>query len=631
MSFTLKLCLYLWLSVAPAAAIAGNDVFEQRQAFLQAESYIRQGRTDDFFAIAEALKGYVLYPYLQYQWLSEHPEDQKAVQQFLADYADSRYASLLHEKWMLFLGKSDQWQTLLNNYRGSDDKALQCYVATAQYLSGQGEAARFAARALWLEGKALPDNCEQLFGEKLLNFYSDHELVWQRFQRALSRDQVDLALALQGKLPQAEAELWLKLHRQPNLVAEFQILGNASVHSPALFAHAIRRWIDKEPQAAARVWDVERSNPTLPAELKADIDKQLAIALALKHDASAYERLAALPNNDHTSLEWRVRAAIYEQNWLRVTAAIADLPEELRNSDKWRYWAGRALAELGQKVKSMTHYEKASQERSLYGFLAAERLNKAVELRHEPVPVNESDIQALQQSGAFLAVAELLALGRKTEAKRQWRFAVNRLKDKDQLVAAAKLAQRWNCPALAIMTIARTGFWGDLDLRYPLNYVDSVARHAGVDPAVVLGVIRQESAFDEVAESSAGAKGLMQLMPATAKEVAVEAKVPWDGNSALFDPQRNILLGSHYFQKLLQRFGGRYLPAAAAYNAGPKRVGQWLPEHGSMAGDVWLETIPYKETRSYVTAVIGNSIIYHQRLNRQGIKALDLVGEISPG
>jgi len=228
-------------------------------------------------------------------------------------------------------------------------------------------------------------------------------------------------------------------------------------------------------------------------------------------------------------------------------------------------------------------------------------------------------------------IAELNALDRVVEAKRQWWYQIKRLK-KTEIMAAAKLAEQWGWNQVAIYTIARAKYWDDVGLRFPIKYEDQIQQNArlnNLDPAIILGLIRRESAFDEKARSPVGARGLMQIMPKTGRQIARELKQKWRSESVLFNPEVNVKYGSYYYKQLLNQFNGHYALAAAAYNAGPHRVNKWLPEL-PMAADIWIETIPFKETRAYVGAVLTYALIYQQRMHRNVLKIKEFLRDILP-
>ena len=210
---------------------------------------------------------------------------------------------------------------------------------------------------------------------------------------------------------------------------------------------------------------------------------------------------------------------------------------------------------------------------------------------------------------------ELYVLGREPEADAEWRLAIQGL-DRAALQQAAQLAHQWAWHPQAIATIARAESWDDLDLRFPLAYREGVLNSAGaetLDPAWAYAIIRQESSFRAQARSPAGAVGLMQIMPTTGREIAQDLH---DGAATpdLMQAELNIRYGTHYLQQLLGRLQNNPLLATAAYNAGPNKIAQWLPDRDAIAADVWAETIPYQETRSYVQRVMEYAAIYTRRL-----------------
>jgi soluble lytic murein transglycosylase len=626
----------LLLSSLSHAAYSPQTLLDLRKSFLQTEQYIYQDKDSEYLSQAATLKDYPLYPYLQYQWLKKHLDDNQAVLAFLTDYDYSRYARLLRPKWLSQLAKNHQWATFLSNYRTSDDIELQCYYAQAQYQNDQVEIALETAKRFLLSGKTQPAGCDNLFKLFKASSAFTPSLIWARFQAALTIDNLSLANTLLSQLSEAEkteANLWLKLHQQPNLLAEDAAWKHSDPLAGALFVHTLQRWLESDPAAALQTWDAEKQNYLLSEAINNETEKKIGLALALKRDNRAYDKLSQINNKDTLTREWTIRAALNQQNWQQVAQALNNLNPEEKQQDKWQYWQARTLSALGQLNAAQSIYQQIAKNRSFYGYMAADHLQQNPSLIDHPLHVSIQEIQALEQKTEFQVSAELLAINRKQEAKSQWWYAIANL-DQHQLTIAAKLAQQWQNPALAIFTIAKANEWDDINLRFPMQYneqIQSIASQEQLDPALLFGLIRQESAFDEYADSPAGAKGLMQLMPKTAQQIAQDLNENWNGELSLFTPELNIKYGSYYFKKLLQQFNGNHILATAAYNAGPNRVKHWLPNSKALPGDIWVETIPYKETRSYVSSVLLYTLIYQQRLQRNSLKPVDLVVDISPG
>ena len=264
--------------------------------------------------------------------------------------------------------------------------------------------------------------------------------------------------------------------------------------------------------------------------------------------------------------------------------------------------------------------------------MAADAVNKPYSIADKPVFLAGNELETLAQQTDFKVIQELIILNREAEAKRQWWFAVKKL-PKEQLMIAAKLAQQWQWDQVAIITLVKADYWDDLALRFPVNYLSQVQNNAylqNLDPAIIFGLIRQESMLDKNARSAVGARGLMQIMPETGQQIARNLNEPWQAENSLFNPDVNIKYGAFYYKQLLNRFDGHFALATAAYNAGPNRVVKWLPNARPVPADVWIETIPFKETRKYVTSVLSYAIIYQQRIQRNALKITKLLFDVRP-
>lgn len=600
-----------------------------RKRFVQAEKAAKKGQKSRFFRLSSQLEDYPLYPYLQYQWLSRHLSDSKRINAFLAVYGDTRYGILLKRKRLSYLGKKRQWQAYQRDfiewgYENTTNSSLQCYYRRAQYNTAKGDAALrdaalAGARELWVVGHSQPKVCDPLFRVLKKSDYFTTELVWQRFDAAMRNNKTRLAGYIKKDLPATErktADFWLKLHRNPGKYLPELLNQSQTEHAGQMFADAVKRYAGRDVYQAIDVWDNNRELFNISRQDRNRVERRLAMKLAYKGDVDAYDRLGALELSDHRSQTLRIRLALQEQNWQRVIEAIGALDEKERNSEKWQYWLARAWQETGRPVQADEILSELSQKRDFYGYLAAEMLDRPYQLAHEPLDVSARDIQAVRDREAFRMAYEFKMLDRERDAKLQWWHALKQL-DRSEVPAAAMLAQQWGWDEIAIFTIAKVKYWDDVELRFPRAYAEQIYEKAAendLDPVILFGLIRRESAFNNDAHSPVGARGLMQLMPKTARQVARELNQRWRGSNSLYDPEKNLTYGAYYYQKLLTQFNGNYALALAAYNAGPSRVKQWLPDE-TMPADIWIETIPFRETREYVTTVLVYSMIYRQLLD----------------
>ncbi len=611
-----------------------DELQSMRKLFAQAETALNRKKDADYFMVASQLEEYPLYPYLQYQWLKKHLGRERQVKHFLEEHGDSRYASALQRQWLSHLAKKGEWETFLEYYTPGGGTSLSCYYHQAQYETGDNAAALEGASKLWAVGQSQPKACDPLFAKLKKSGLFNQELFWQRFEAAMGNNKTRLARYVKSLMTagdQQTADLWLRLHSKPEQAIPELLAATETPRSPEMFAHAIHRLAGRDIYEAIELWDANKQRFDMDDELAGRIEKRLALKLAYKNESDAFERLGNLNDSDYNAQAWRIRVALYEQNWPGVIAAIEDLSAENRDLEKWRYWLARAYQETGRPIQADELLSELATKRDFYGYMAADRLNREYQLEHSPLEVTEEEIDAIKYSREFLAAHEFMVLGRENDAKQQWWHALRQL-DKKHYPAAAKLAQQWQWDEVAIFTIAKIQYWDDVELRFPLSYSDKIHENAALqnlNPVILYGLIRRESAFNKDARSPSGARGLMQIMPRTGMQIAKDLNERWSGKNSLYDPVKNLRYGSYYYQKLLNQFNGNYAIAAAAYNAGPNRVKKWLPNE-AVPADIWIETIPFNETREYVTNVLVYAMIYQQRMESDDLSMADLTRDVQP-
>jgi soluble lytic murein transglycosylase len=335
----------------------------------------------------------------------------------------------------------------------------------------------------------------------------------------------------------------------------------------------------------------------------------------------AYEQLSKLPvaAQDDEVLRWRARSSLRDRNWHNLLADIDAMSGEERNAEEWRYWRGVALQRSKRSLEAEAIFDDLSTERSYYGFLAADELGQPYAFDSDAFVADDARIAELAMRPELVRARELFLVGLEGRGRSEWSEVLRYLNFADKMQAAI-LAHRWGWHSRAIAAAASVGEYDDLSLRYPLPYPDTFleyAKDASISPTWAYGVARSESLFMRDVRSSAGAVGLMQLMPATGKKVAQEIRLPYSGLDTLTNPQSNIRLGTVYLGQMAERYGGNQVLATAAYNAGPHRVDAWLPESGSIDARIWIENIPFNETRGYVRKVLTADAIFHWRMTGQ--------------
>jgi len=637
MNIIARLSRFLLIGLFLLSGAAWSITLEQqRNDFLLAEKLIASGNEQGFLEISPGLLDYPLYPYLRYQWLKNNLQQTDNIIDFLSTYKDTRYAGLLRAKWLEYLAKHERWAEFSRYYEISDDMVLECQFYWANYKLGNTVPVLNAAKYLWTSGDLLPKACDPLLSVLTQSADLTPELIWRRFESALRKGHVHLAdhaKRFLGKPEQAIAERWLQVHKNPVLVQANSFRVGDDKRTEQIFAHGVDRMARSDLDSALAVWDSRKPFFSVDKQTAQYVERKLALALARKQDERAYGRLDQLPDTDEETREWKIRAALHEQNWPHIAHALAGLTAEEQSEPKWQYWQARALVETGNTVQALAVYNRLAEDRSFYGFLAADTVNKPYQSFNKPVFLTGNELEALAEETDFKVVRELDYWKRDVEARRQWWFAIGKL-TKQRLMIAAKLAQQWQWDQIAIMTLVKADYWDDLELRFPLKFLPQVQANAylqDLDPSIIFGVMRQESMLDKNARSAANARGLMQLMPKTGQHIANNLNESWQSENSLFNPDLNIKYGAFYYKQLLSRFKGHVALATAAYNAGPNRVAKWLPVAKPIPADIWIETIPFKETRKYVTAVLSYAMIYQQRTQRNTLKIKNLLLDVQPG
>ncbi|TCT20693.1 soluble lytic murein transglycosylase [Thiobaca trueperi] len=608
-----------------------------RTDFLAAEQALKNGDRGRFEQLSASLRDYPLYPYLRFADLTRNldavPDD--AIESFIADDPDSQLASRLRLAYLSRLAKAGRWSDYVRLYRPDDSVERRCLFLHALIESGRAGEALPQIEPVWLVGRSQPAACDPVFTTWRQTGQLTTALVWQRIRLAMESGEVSLARTLGRLLPETEQvwhQRWLAVDQDPALVLDSDQFSENHPLRAAILAHGIVRLASRAPDRAAQA--LTRLSHWLEVDQGAKDRVHAAVGRALSRTGDrlglAYWDGLRATGGNLPEQETRLRAAIDLKAWDWLVKWIAAMPDGEEKRERWLYWQGRAEERLGRAVEARASFEQAAAQRSFWGFMAADRINRPYRLDHAPTPAEPARIRRLVQSPAFRRIQELHRLERETDIRREWRALTQDLEPAD-LLAAAYVADALRWHDQAIFTLARTGYWDDLELRFPLRYRDLVAEQAwqiGIADDWIFAVMRQESVFARTVASAAGAIGLMQLMPKTAAEVAAELGLGTPSRWALFDPGLNIALGASYLARMRDGFGHVAL-ATAAYNAGPSRVRRWLPENCTEA-DLWIARIPFTETRGYVERVLTYRVIYADRLGLEPIRLRDMLPPV-PG
>ena len=532
------------------------------------------------------------------------------LEKLMQQYPDSAAIANLRWKKLFRLGRADWHEDFLFLYRPTDNVKLNCYKLEAKFrLKQDTETDHREALRLWTHGKSQPTDCDTLFSIIKKRGFITKEVRLRRIDNALESRQLQLARWLAKPLDKSATQhinAWAQARRQPD-----KFLTKQAEKFPEWVDMAASRLASRNPDKLLalikdrKIPDSVRQSAILGAARTMAINLDPAAAPLLRMDLPSH------PILNH----WRVRYFIHYQEWADVLTAIAKLSPEERGEIEWNYWASRALAMTGNSDLAFEGFRKVAESNSWYGFLAADYLGIPYDLRPKSKRPTAPLIDAVNNRTDVTIARLLFEEGLTVMARRQWDFVIGRLNEEEQK-AAAILANRWNWHSRSAVTAHQSGLTDDYELRYPRAFekpLKNAAKRHDISLSWLSGLMRSESLFMHDIRSPAGALGLMQVMPRTGRQTAKELNLKWRGTRTLTNPSTNIRIGSYYLAKQLDRFGHPAL-ATAAYNAGPHRVKQWMPDK-AMPLDVWVASIPFTETRNYVQRVLTAQVIYEWRYN----------------
>lgn len=533
---------------------------------------------------------------------------------------------------------------------GSMPNTVNAQIALAQaYLAdGQKERATAIARAVWTDN-FLDQSTETLVLDRLGDLI-DQDAHWARAQHLMMHDRATAAERLGRHLTPAQKTLLEARNATSRDDKDAKKLLDAV--DPSMFDNPVYLFSRAQRARQFELWDDAiayldqvKGSPIDAEEFwyeRRILTRQL---LALGEVKRAYRA----SDGYREGPEGRLVEAHFHAGWIALSflkdaaaavphfeamAKSSTLPDSVTQAN---YWLGRARQALGDAEGAKTAYQAAAKFGTIYyGQLAREALGQAsTEIRSMP---EWKTAETTFEGNELVKAVRLLAESRHQEmAVPLLRSFASDFQSGGELLLAARLAEKLDAHHLTISiadTAEKRGFPLDL-FNFPKDGLPEHTKLASIDVAAVYAIARQESRFQIDAVSSAGARGLMQLMPATAKETAGKIGLDYSKSRLTSDAEYNALLGSTYLKAQLERFDGSLVLAAAAYNAGGGNANKWMktfgdPRSRSIDPVVWVELIPVLETRNYVKRVVGNYLVYRARLGKEYVNISEVLRQI-PG
>ncbi|WP_052122483.1 transglycosylase SLT domain-containing protein [Chelonobacter oris] len=629
----------LWTSLSLHADVLPLE--RQREIYRKAEALLPlSGEKNNFTVVdqlIDRLDGYVLLPYLQYQRLVSDKENLSAdkIRQFAQHYPALAISNNLDRTLYQTLQQRADWQGILQlSQTPPSDLISRCVYFSAQAESqGDKTALWQAVDKIWLNGSSLPSACDDIFTRWQHAGRLSDDLLKQRAVLAFEKGSDGLLRHLRNQSHDIVMSNWLEslleLRNNPQSLSLFVQTAALNPQNADIvrltFARYLRSLTEQQfavpdPFAEYQAWGLRFGlDQAALNEWRAALISKLFDSENPSIRQWRDQQLRLLKQDNLT--ERRIRLAILAQSDLSEWLAL--LSDTGKAQQEWRFWQAFNDNKQGRKIQEQQQWQRLAQERGFYPMLAAEQLNSAYKPHFARLAQAEADAQLQPLRQNLAQIEEFLAIDQFAQAKQAWQALLAQADSKQQ-IALADYANQKQWYAFGVQATIQAKAWTYLAQRLPLAYplwFEINLKDKWVPNSFAMAIARQESAWDVNAQSHADARGLMQLLPATAKATAEKFRLPYRHERQLFDAFDNIMLGTQHLQELADRFGENRIFIAAAYNAGSSRVERWSARAGgrlSMAE--FIATIPFYETRGYVQNVLTFDYYYRMLSNQPLIK-----------
>lgn len=624
----------------PLEAQKSNTSQDSVAIFREWRDRLRQGDFEAWKSYLKPLQGKPLFSYLQYlqlnaelsQFSSQQLADENTFDRsvaFMEVWPELHISDNLNRQLIRRIGKEQDWQRLLRVNIDSPPTDIRCLRLIAQHETQPATRKQTLkeAKKIWLRGSSQPNRCDAIFAKLTERKLLKPRDFQQRARNAIIKGDLGLARWLNKQLTKHEQQAlqpWFKLRSEPREL-EYLLSQIRTQDRAELARHGMHWLAGKHPDEAAALWNRFIAYAKPSDSQQQALWRRLALKAARDHNPKATQWLSTtqLADDDSFGWGWHMRALLEAQDW-KALSALGERSLKVDNSTRRgiQYWSAIALSKLGFQSDADRRLAVLAKDRHWYGMLAADLLHQdypAPDPLPKTDPVNRSlvlsYIEARRARDLHLAGLDWLARG-------EWAQLIKTL-PKSLRQEAALLAHEIDWPSMAARTQAVYTSTNPVETLFPFAWqplVEAAAEEHQILSAHIWSQMRSESLYMPDAGSGAGAIGLMQLMPATAKSMGKEMKLRNWRSLPLQQPATNIHLGSKYIAKMLARFDDQIILAAAAYNAGPHRVDRWLEARELTDPTIWTEMIPFTETRGYVQRTLYHFAMYQRRIDDKQVR-----------
>ncbi|MGX9418385.1 transglycosylase SLT domain-containing protein [Vibrio sp. WJH972] len=610
-----------------SAALANSQLEQQRKLYDQAQQWFDARTPQRYQKVKSKLASYPLTPYLEYRsfLIGLEQRSPQEVQRFIETYQELPFSNVISKTYLQLLGQSKQWNKLLQFSRTEPKgEVSQCFYNTAQWHKGDRQQALDGGLKLWLSGDSVASECDPLFSQLFNQKKITNEHILQRIELAFKENNPRLMGYLAKKLTSStskkRAQQISKLYEQPQLVKGYiKVVNTGKKYDWEMIDLGLARLTHVSTKAVQAM--LSDMNSTKLKEDEQGVIQALSEKIALRLMETQDTKLASWndeifkqsPNIKVVSQ--RIRYAIELTDWTTTHQMISALSDDIQQEPEWQYWLGRSEIALGKTISGKERLRKLLGLRNFYSVSAANILDKPVEYPTDQIEYQPELLAEFDSS--LIRIEELLARDKGSAARSEWYWLLKRSSiEQKAMLAQYALLKEWS--HYGVVASIQAKLWSNVTLRFPVAHLDNfteAAQKQKLDPITLLSLARQESALDNIARSGVGARGLMQLMPKTARYTAKKYQVKLQSSEELYEADKNIELGSIYFAELMKKYNQNRILALAAYNAGPHRVDRWLSERaGRLDAYQFIESIPFNETRRYVQNILMFETYYRDQL-----------------
>ena len=612
---------FLWLGRAFANTTDNIQLQSLRETFKSAESALRKGQWTRYKQHKARLSSYPLLVYLEYEELAKTGSKPEATQEFINSYPHFPHNRPLYNRLLIYYYKNKDWQAAIEAKAELYDPCL--YLLALHNLKRDKAKILSDLKEYWLNGRYFNEKCNALITGLRLRLYQNDRLVWHRIAGALEKNNWRTIREINKHIDSDDRKAYnalLKLRRNKRSIArEVHNLRNDRPGRVVL-TYVLSSYPSDHIEEAYGFYRKKVKNKfRLDEGQKKSVEYNLGLFMTIENLEQGFNLMRGLDPSllEDEEHEWRARSAIKFGKWNELIGFIEDFPAGLQKESSWLYWMGYALMKTNNRGKARDFFKEASQNRDFYGFLAAERARTDKSFNHTPAKYERGN-SALNLP-SFKRFFELTSIDRDRQAIREWEATLRQANQEELLfLASAAYSKDWHYHAIRAFAVA--SYWDDLHRRFPTPYTEEVSQAADknlLPESLVYAIMRTESSFRPDIASSAGAIGLMQVLPSTGRTLIRETR--YRGSRSLINPRTSIDIGAAYLKKLLDKYEGNLILAIASYNAGPNAVREWLPKRGRIPPEEWIETVPYGETRKYLRSIFYAKVIFEWRLGNKDL------------